>query len=265
MSGAVARTHSWRLELCWDGRAFVGWQRQPEGRTVQAEVEDALARVLGGERVVARASGRTDAGVHALQQVVAFECATARDATALERGLNHHLPVDVACLVARPAPPGFEPRRCTVGKTYRYRVFQRRARCPFRRGLVWHRHGPLDVAAMRTAAQALVGRHDFSSFQAQGCAAAHPVRRIAAVRIRDEADPDELWLEFDGHGFLRHQVRIMVGTLVEVGRGRQAPEWVAEVRDARDRDRAGPTVPAEGLWLVSVDCPDHPRAPTAEE
>jgi len=225
---------------------------------VQQVVEEALARVLGGEQVRVQASGRTDAGVHARQQVVAFRCESERSARGILGGLNHHLPADVACLAARPAPEGFDPRRWTRVKTYRYRILSRRARCAFRAGFTWHLAQKLDLGRLQAEAAALVGRHDFRSFQAQGCAALHPVRTLAAVRIT--AREDELRLEFDGHGFLRHQVRIMVGSLVQVGLGRRPLGWIAEVLAAQDRRRSGPTAPAEGLWLWAVDCPDHPRS-----
>ncbi|MCK6507007.1 tRNA pseudouridine(38-40) synthase TruA [Myxococcota bacterium] len=247
---------TWRLDLSWDGRGYLGWQRQPQGPTVQQAVEEALARVLA-EPARVDASGRTDAGVHALHQVAAFRTAVVRTPRGLVGGLNHHLPRDIACLDAQVAPEGFDPRRWTRGKLYRYRVLVRRPRCPFRQGLTWHLGQALDVDAMARAAAAFPGTHDFSSFQAQGCSAEHPVRRLASARVlRHE---DEVWLELEGHGFLRHQVRIMAGTLVEVGLGRQPEGWPAQVLAARDRTRAGPTLPAEGLWLVRVDCPMTPR------
>lgn len=249
---------TWRLELAWDGRRYLGWQRQPQGETVQQAVEDALARVLDAPARV-EATGRTDAGVHALQQVAAFRTEAQRTPRGLVGGLNHHLPRDIACLDAAVAPDDFDPRRWTRGKLYRYRILVRRPRCPFREGLAWHLGQPLRVAEMATAAAAFVGRHDFSSFQAQGCAAEHPVRTLAAARVT--AQEDEVWLEFEGHGFLRHQVRIMAGTLVEVGLGRQPVGMPALALAARDRGRAGPTLPAQGLWLVRVDCPPTPRPP----
>lgn len=247
----------WRIELSWDGRDFVGWQRQPNGRSIQAEVEQALARVLGGEQVRVEATGRTDAGVHALQQVAAFDAVAARSPRGLVGGLNHHLPRDVACLSAQVAPAGFDPRRWTRRKTYRYRILTRWPRCPLRDGRVLHLGQALDVPAMEAAARLLEGRHDVASFQAAGCSAAHTLRTVEAVRVL--ADPEEVRVEVVGHGFVRHQVRIMAGTLVEVGLGRRPASWVGDVLAARDRDQAGPTLPAHGLWLVEVDCPLAPR------
>ncbi len=260
-TGPAALT--WRLDLAWDGRGFVGWQRQRNGLSVQQVVEEALSRLLGHSEVRVRASGRTDAGVHALHQVTAFETAVQREPARLKAGLNHLLPRSIACLDVQPAPEGFDPRGWTTSKLYRYRILTRQARCPFREGLCWHLARPpgqpLDVAAMQLAAQRLVGRQDFRSFQARGCGAEHSVRLLQSVRLLEQ--PDELWLEFEGHGFLRHQVRIMTGTLVEVGLGRRPESWVGEVVQARHRDAAGETAPAQGLWLVEVRLGQGPRRP----
>lgn len=256
-AGGEARLFTWRLDLAWDGRAYLGWQRQPQGPTIQQQVEEALARTLAEPEVRVEASGRTDAGVHALHQVAAFRTAVRRSPAGIVGGLNHHLPRDIACLDAAIAPDGFDPRRWTRGKLYRYRILERRARCPFRDGLTWHLAQALDVEAMARAALALPGRHDMSSFQAQGCSAEHPVRTLVSARILRQEE--EVWLEFQGHGFLRHQVRIMTGTLVEVGLGRRPEAWPAQVLAARDRRLAGRTAPAEGLWLVAVDCGEGPR------
>ncbi len=250
----------WRLELAWDGRAYIGWQRQPElqGRSIQQTVEEALARVLAGEQVRVEATGRTDAGVHARCQVAAFDTTHARTADGIVGGLNHHLPRDIACLDARPAPAAFDPRRWTRGKRYRYRLMVRRARCPFRDGRVLHLPRTLDLAAMQAAAPALVGRHDWSSFRARGCSARTTERELTAVEVH-ATDDDEVWIDVVGNGFLRHQVRIMAGTLVEVGLGRLPGADLPGIIAARDRDAAGPTLPPGGLWLMAVDCPMQPR------
>ncbi|RME20587.1 MAG: tRNA pseudouridine(38-40) synthase TruA [Deltaproteobacteria bacterium] len=249
----------WRLELAWDGRAYAGWQVQPagHGRTIQQVVEEALQRVLGGASARVEASGRTDAGVHALQQVAAFTTSVPRTERAIVHGLNHCLPPDIACLAASPAPIDFDPRRWTRRKRYRYRILTRPARCPFRHGQVLHLSRDLDLAAMQRAARHLVGRHDMQSFRAAGCSARTTVRTLTEVAVirRD----DELHIEVQGNGFLRHQVRIMAGTLVEVGRGRISPDAVSAIIAARRRSAAGPTLPAAGLWLVEVDCPPTPR------
>jgi tRNA pseudouridine38-40 synthase len=243
--------------LCWDGGAYVGWQRQPNGPSIQAAVEAALRQLLGGESVTVRATGRTDAGVHAAIQIAGFRCQTARTPTALKRGLNACLPRDIACLGVAAAPLDFDPRRWTLGKRYRYRLLVREPRCPFREGFVWHLADSLDVPAIRLAAGELEGRHDFGAFRAAGCGAAHAVRTIERVDVA--RSDDEVHIDFVGNGFLRHQVRIMVGTLVEVGRGRRTGQQVAAALAARDRAQAGPTAPAAGLWLQEVLMGDGPR------
>lgn len=242
----------------------MGWQRQPNGGSIQEAVEAALGQLLGGVRVRVDATGRTDAGVHALHQVVGFVLEVPRTARALERGLNALLPRDISCLGVRPAPDGFSPRHWTRSKHYRYRLLLREARCPFRAGWTWHQRAPLDVPSMSVAAAALVGRHDFSSFRAAGCSALHAVRTLARSEITRGTD-DELHLDFHGNGFLRHQVRIMVGTLVEVGQGRREPASVRATLAACDRAAAGPTAPPHGLWLVRAEVGDAPRAPDATD
>ncbi|MEC8424563.1 MAG: tRNA pseudouridine(38-40) synthase TruA, partial [Myxococcota bacterium] len=157
-----------------------------------------------------------------------------------------------------PAPDDFDPRRWTRGKHYRYRLLLRQSRCCFRARWTWHVRAPLDRVAMRAGGEFLVGAHDFSSFRASGCGAAHARRTLRGLQIRDAPD-DEVHLDFYGNGFLRHQVRIMVGTLVEVGQGRRDAEEVREMLEARHRATAGPTAPARGLWLMSVDVGDTPR------
>jgi len=216
--------------------------------------------VLGGELARVDATGRTDAGVHARAQVVGFRASTPRTADALRRGLDALLPSDIGCLEVRPAPEGFDPRRWTRGKHYRYRVLQREVRCPFRERWTWRMRPGLDVVAMAAAAAELVGNHDFSSFRSAGCGAAH-ARRTLVSAVVSEHEPDELHLDFRGNGFLRHQVRIMVGTLVDVGQGRRSVAQVAEALEARVRSAAGPTAPPRGLWLMSADVGDTPRPP----
>ncbi len=267
MNGERSRAEGlqrWRLELAWDGRAYAGWQRQPadQGVTIQQTVEQALSRVLGGEQVRVDATGRTDAGVHALQQVVAFSATAPRSERGLVAGLNHFLPPDIACLAASTVPLAFDPRRWTRGKRYRYRILARTPRCPFRRGRVLHLRQTLDADAMQRAAADFIGRHDMQSFRASGCSARSTVRTLTAASVR-RVD-DELHIEVEGNGFLRHQVRIMAGTLVEVGLGRRPDDCVPQIIDARQRAAAGPTLPAMGLWLVEVDCPARPREAVSE-
>ena len=235
----------------------MGWQRQPGGQSIQQTVESALQRVLGGEEVRVDATGRTDSGVHARAQVVGFRSDTPRTAQALRRGLDALLPSDIVCLEVRAAPDGFDPRRWTRGKHYRYRILLRDGRCAFRAGWTWRMRPGLDVTSMQAAATALVGTHDFTSFRAAGCGAAHARRTLVSASV-SRLD-DEVHLDFHGNGFLRHQVRIMVGTLVDVGQGRRDVEDVAHALAARDRAAAGPTAPAHGLWLMSADVGESPR------
>lgn len=247
----------WRLVLEYDGASFVGWQIQPEGRTIQGVVEEALARLFG-EAIRVHPSGRTDAGVHAEGQVAHFDAHVQRTPREVRDALNAFLPEDVAVVDAAQAPGGFDARRWVVSKRYRYTWLDRPARSPLSRRRAWHVRGPLDAVAMDQGARALLGRHDFSSFRASGCTAKHPVRLVQRIAVAREGDA--VHLDVDGHGFLRHMVRIVAGTLVVVGQGKKPPPWVAEVLEARRRDAAGRTAPAHGLTLVAVTYGDGPPA-----
>jgi len=247
-----------KLVLEYDGTEFVGWQVQPNGRSVQAVVEGALAELLG-EAVKVAAAGRTDSGVHALGQVVAFSTWRELPMKAYAVGLNGHLPADVVVVAAEEVPEAFDPRRWSLGKRYRYRISNRKGRSPLRRRTHWELFAPLDVEAMREGARALLGRRDFSAFRAADCQAPHAVREVREVSIAGEAG-GEVVVEVEGTAFLKHMVRNIVGTLVEVGKGKQSAGWVAEVLASRDRMRAGQTAPAHGLCLVEVRMGDGPRA-----
>jgi tRNA pseudouridine38-40 synthase len=245
-----------RLTLEYDGTDFVGWQRQLNGRSVQAVLEAALEELLGAP-VVALAAGRTDAGVHALGQVVAFDAARVLPAKAYLRGLASLLPQDVAVVAAEEVPEGFDPRRWASGKRYRYLISRRPGRAPLLRRTHWELFTPLDVGAMRESAAALVGTHDFSSFRAANCEAPHARRTLRELALHEEGEV--LRIEVEGTAFLKHMVRNIVGSLVEVGRGKRPPAWVAEVLAAKDRTLAGPTAPAHGLTLVGVTYGPGPR------
>ncbi len=246
-----------RLRLEYDGTDFVGWQRQPNGRSVQAVLEAALEELLGAP-VAAAAAGRTDAGVHALGQVVAFDAPRALPEKAYVRGLSSLLPEDVAVVAAEEVPDGFDPRRWATGKRYRYLISRRRGRAPLLRRTHWEVFTPLDVGAMRVPASALLGTHDFSSFRAADCEAPHARRTLRTLDLHE--DGELLRVEVEGTAFLKHMVRNIVGSLVEVGRGKRRPGWVAEVLAAKDRTLAGPTAPAHGLTLVEVTYGAGPRA-----
>jgi len=249
---------NWQATVAWRGNAYVGWQRQPNGNSIQSEFERAIGALCGGDPVPVVASGRTDSSVHALAQIIGFKTPLPREVRALVEGLNHHLPDDISVIEAKPAPEGFCPRRWARRKLYRYRILNRMGRCPFRRQYTWHIRERLDEEAMHLAAQYLVGEHDFTSFRAARCMAASPVRKLISAEVRRTED-GEVQLEFVGNGFLRHQVRVMTGTLVDVGRGYRPADSIPQVLHSRHRDAAGATSPGHGLTLVHVEMGDGPR------
>jgi tRNA pseudouridine38-40 synthase len=260
-SGAV---RFFRVTLSYDGTAYAGWQVQADARTIQAEVERALQAVTGrGVRVVA--SGRTDAGVHALGQVISFACETRLPAPTLGRALDANLPADILVMEACEAPHGFHAIRDAIGKRYRYVIQDGSQRDVFARAYAWHVPQRLDVAAMSEAARSLVGRHDFSSFEASGSRRASSVRTISelVVQRRPGDHLERMVIEVEADGFLYNMVRNIVGTLVEVGRAKRPVSWPSEVLAARDRRRAGMTAPSHGLFLLRVWYKDAMGAPCA--
>jgi tRNA pseudouridine38-40 synthase len=238
----------YRLIVEYDGTEFHGWQLQPDRRTVQGTLEDALLRLLGRPTRVA-AAGRTDAGVHAAAQVVCFHSEREIVLRTLRRALNALTPGDLTVCAADIVGDDFDPRRGARSRRYVYRIWNRAEPSPFWRRYAWHIPQPLDRVAMQDAATMLVGEHDFSSFRATGCAAAHPVRRVlhSAVERRGAL----LLYEIEATAFLRHMVRNIVGTLVEVGRAKRSPDFAALLA-ARDRTLAAATAPAHGLCLVEI-------------
>jgi tRNA pseudouridine38-40 synthase len=242
-----------RLTIEYDGTGLAGWQRQPNAPTVQSRLEDALARVLDGPTAVIGAS-RTDAGVHARAQVASFRTARDTPLYGIRRGLNTILPAQIAVTDAREVSGDFHPRYWATGKHYRYQILARPDRSPRLVTRAWHVSAPLDEAAMRAAAAQVPGERDFSAFRASGCSARTTRRRIDEVTLcrPDPAEPGLLAIDVRGTAFLRHMVRILVGTLVEVGTGRIAPAQMTEILDSCDRNRAGRTAPGHGLELVSV-------------
>jgi tRNA pseudouridine38-40 synthase len=242
-----------KLTLAYDGTGSVGWQRQAEGTAIQQLLEDVLA-ILEGAPVTVHGAGRTDAGVHALGQVASVTLNRSIDAGTLTRALNAHLPETVRVLEAVDMPPAFHARFDARSKTYRYRIWNAPVLSPFERHYAWHVPEPrLDVPAMAAAARALEGRHDFAAFQASGSPTTMTVREIfSSTIVRDAA---LVTYEVSGEGFLRHMVRSIVGTLVEVGRGRRPPESIRDVIASRSRIEAGRTVPPHGLVLVRVEYP----------
>ncbi len=239
-----------RLVLEYDGTNYVGWQVQPNGVSIQSRVESALATLLGAPTPVLVA-GRTDSGVHARGQVAVFDTARQLPLKAYRSGLNSLLPEDIAIVSAEVVADDFDPRRWSRGKRYRYLLSNLPSRHPLRRHTCWELFQPVDVEAMRAAAACLVGRHDFSAFRAANCQARTSVRELSCVRIERSAD-GVVAFTVEGTAFLKHMVRNLVGSLVEVGRSRHPPTWLAEVLASGDRTRAGPTAPAHGLCLEEV-------------
>ncbi|WP_222183300.1 tRNA pseudouridine(38-40) synthase TruA [Geminicoccus harenae] len=241
------------LVLEYDGRPFVGWQRQDNGPSVQAALALAIQRFCG-ESPDLVAAGRTDAGVHASGQVVHLDLARTLDPGRMRDALNHHLrPAPVAVLEVRPVPDDFHARFNATARAYRYRILTRRAPPTLERGLVWHHPHRLNAALMHDAGQLLVGRHDFTSFRATACQSRSPLKSIDLLHVRRRGEHVELYVR--ARSFLHHQVRNIVGSLALVGAGRQPLGWIAQVLAARDRTAAGPTAPPDGLCLVEVRYP----------
>jgi tRNA pseudouridine38-40 synthase len=241
-----------KLTIAYDGTGFVGWQRQDNGVSIQQCVEEALAPFdpEAVPRVTVEGASRTDAGVHAAGQVASARVAFGHPVDAVRRALNIRLPTAIRVLTVEDAAPGFHARYDARGKRYRYRIRTAPVGWPLDRGFVWHVPRPCNVAAMREAARALVGCHDFASFQATGSSVVDTRRTVHRLEVVETAD--ELHIEVEGDGFLRHMVRIITGSLVDVGLGTFPPEWMARVRDVRDRRQAGRTAPASGLILEQV-------------
>jgi tRNA pseudouridine38-40 synthase len=246
-----------KLTIAYDGTDFVGWQRQANGVSVQALIADQLQRIEGSPVDVVGA-GRTDAGVHALAQVASVHLESPIDPVTLQRALNATLPGAVRILAVEEAPPGFHARFAARAKVYEYRIVTGPFISPFERRFAWHVPQALDEDAMRRAAAMLTGTHDFAAFQASGSDVATTTRSVSRSAIVATDDPigggcRRITYEIRGDGFLRHMVRNIVGTLVEVGSGRRAAEAMPAILASRDRARAGPTAPAHGLFLVSVE------------
>jgi tRNA pseudouridine38-40 synthase len=234
-----------RLRIAYDGRDFAGWARQEGLRTVQTELEDALAPVLGGP-VALTVAGRTDAGVHARAQV-----ASHAGEPALMRALNGLLPDDVAVLASEPAPDGFDARRDALSRTYRYRVLARRARSPFERGRALHVARPLDRAALEACAAALIGTHDFTAFTPTQTDHVRFERNVFRAEWVDEpTDVIAFWIEADA--FMRHMVRSLVGTMLGIALGREPLDGFQRLLTGRPRDEAGATAAPHGLYLEEI-------------
>jgi len=240
------------LTIEYDGTAYSGWQRQPNGLAVQQVIEEALCQLLGHQPDL-RSSGRTDAGVHAHGMPAVFKTSTNLPLKAFVEGTNRFLPPDIAILNAIEVPNGFKPISDALAKHYRYTILTSAIRSPLRRFQVWHIREKLDVEAMQKAAALFIGHHDFAAFRASNCAAKTTVRRIDSVGVTHEGSI--ITIDVVGGGFLKNMVRVMTGTLVEIGRGRFEPEYILRLLQNGDRKQAGVTAPACGLCLIEVYYP----------
>ena len=248
-----------RLSLQYDGSAYNGWQIQPSGTTIQGILEECLRKITN-EKVAVVGAGRTDAGVHAVEQVAVLDTDSTMDAGVIKRALNALLPHDIKVMEAVEAAGDFHPRYNAVSKRYFYVIANVRDVPVFVRKYVWQITAELDSEAMGTGALHLLGTHDFSSFRGSGCGAKKPVRTVRLIEI-ETLHEVELFARFHGDfikiiieadGFLRHMVRNIVGTLVEVGRGRIGQEMIRDILESKDRRAAGPTAPPQGLFLERV-------------
>ena len=237
------------LGVEYDGSAFNGWQSQADGRTVQDTIQLALSRIAC-EPVSVIAAGRTDTGVHALEQIIHFETGTARPLSAWVRGVNALLPDSIAILWAHVVPEEFHARFSAQARSYQYVLINRPARSAVHHGKVGWYHAPLDAQAMRDAAQYLLGEHDFTSFRAAECQAKSPVKNLTQLDIQQQGDTFIFNLTADA--FLHHMVRNIIGCLVYVGKGKHPPQWIKEVLEARQRSVAAPTFAPDGLYLRQI-------------
>ena len=241
-----------KLVIEYDGTAYSGWQVQPNGVTIQQVMEEALCRMLG-EPAKLRSSGRTDAGVHARGMVACFNTEKGLPLRAFREGLNTLLPNDIAVRDACEVPLHFNPRSHAHSKHYRYTILLDDLRSPLTRHTAWRLPGRLDLAAMREACALFVGEHNFAAFRASNCAAKTTVRRIYSLDLVE--DGPLLHLDVNGSGFLKNMVRVITGTLVEVGQGKRSPQDVAKLLQDGDRQESGMTAPPQGLCLIQVFYP----------
>lgn len=250
----------WAVRVEFDGSAYVGWQRQKSGLSIQQLIEEAAVHLTQGQPVKSITAGRTDAGVHASGLVAHLDFPTGLstlNARAVREALNYHLkPHPIAILDAAPVSPDWHARFSATWRRYRYTILNRPARPALEEGKVWHVRQSLDLGAMQEAAQYLLGHHDFTSFRAAACQARHALRTLDELTLTRH--DDRLVVETQARSFLHHQVRNMVGTLVHIGSGKWGPERIVGILEARDRSEAGPTAPASGLCLIGVGYPHDP-------
>lgn len=242
------------LGIEYDGSRFAGWQMQKHGtRTVQENVEQALS-VVADEKIQVVCAGRTDTGVHATGQIVHFDCSAERPDKAWIMGVNAHLPDDINTFWVKQVDDDFSARFSATARQYRYVILNRHARSAILNKRVTWKHGELDAEAMHQSAQALIGERDFSSFRSASCQAEHARRNVHWVKVTRNAD--FVYVDIEANAFLHHMVRNIVGSLMMVGRGEKPVEWIADLMGVLDRNQAGPTAVADGLYLIKVTYPE---------
>ena len=237
------------LGIEYDGSPYYGWQSQPDGRTVQDVLQAALKHI-SGESISIIAAGRTDTGVHALEQVIHFDTQANRPLTAWVRGTNAYLPASVVVLWAHAVDDEFHARFSAQARSYRYHLYCRSIRSALLYGKAGWYHQDLDVAKMQEAAQYLLGEHDFSAFRASECQAKSPVKTLTHISMQQQGEL--INLDLTGNAFLHHMVRNIMGCLVYVGNGKHEPKWLQQVLDGRDRSKAAPTFAPDGLYLCHI-------------
>lgn len=247
--------------LEYDGSNFSGWQRQNDARSIQQCVEEALSKVAN-EPVTVTVAGRTDAGVHALAQVIHFGTHAVRDGHSWVRGAISNLPDDVALLWAGEVDADFHARFFATGRRYHYVILNRPIRPTYLRGHVSWEYRPLDAAAMQQGANHLIGKHDFTSFRAAECQAKSPVRELRGLEV--ERHGEFVHIRVYANAFLQHMVRNIAGVLMDIGAGEQKPGWAKEVLEARDRTQGGVTAPPDGLYLTAIEYPQHYGIPAIQ-
>ena len=239
-----------KLLIEYDGTNYRGWQVQPDGPTIQGMLEEKLSR-LTSERIHVIGSGRTDSGVHALGQVAHFRTQSQMDTRTIQRALNSLLPPDIVIREVEEVDEGFHARKQSKSKVYEYRILNRNLRSVFHRGYVWHIPQKLNLAEMKKATHSLIGEHDFSAFRTVGSPTRTTVRRVIRGEWKRGRD-DLIRFEIEANGFLKQMVRSIIGTLVEIGKGRMKATDFRKILNSKDRKEAGPTAPAEGLFLKEV-------------
>jgi tRNA pseudouridine38-40 synthase len=241
---------NFKITIEYDGTDFHGWQIQPKDKTIQGEIEKALL-IMTKSHVEVHGSGRTDAGVHALNQTASFSCDTKIPAESFKKGLNCLIPDSIAIKECIEVPPDFHARFSAKSKTYEYRIINRPLRPVIGRNYVWHIWQPLDVGKMKKAASFINGKHDFKSFEAAGSPRAHTIRTISHLEVYYDGK-ENIKIEVSADGFLRYMVRNITGTLVQTGLGKISPDEIPEIIEKKDRGSAGMTAPPHGLFLKEV-------------